>query len=365
MSPVPSIRHQTQPTVTSGRRSRRFRRLRYSLRPVVTFGVFVTAILAVSTGSASAQSPDISIEKSTNGNDADAAPGPTLTAGDPVSWTYEVTVTGQSTMFDLVITDSSGVTPRCDINNDGAVEDRNVHPGPLNPGQSFICTANGSAHAEGVFASTARVVASSFDGTTTYEDSDSSYYTTPPAIVILPAVTIETTVNGVDADTTPGPHIQEGSTVTWNYAVTNTGNVALSDLQVTNSAGIAVDCGGGSSIIVGPIAPGATLSCTSVGTAPAAGSGVQQGVGEAVAVAIHPQTGALAGQTNAKDTAAYTPVQLPGTLAFTGPADYLRRLGFLLWGIGATLWLGGFVLTRRQKIVQHPVKADTGHGDVD
>ncbi|MEM9651152.1 MAG: hypothetical protein AAGA65_03580 [Actinomycetota bacterium] len=319
-------------------------------------------MIAIGGTAASAQSPELRIEKSTNGNDADSAPGPTIEAGEVVTWTYEVTVTGGSTMFDLVVSDSSGVNPQCDINNDGAVEDRHVHPGPLNPGQSFFCTATGTAHAEGLFTSTATVVASSFDGTASYQDSDPSYYTTPQAVVVSPGVAIQTLVNGEDANTAPGPRVQEGEEVIWSYVVSNTGNIALSDIQVTNTAGVPVDCGGGSSVIVGPVDPGGSHTCTSAGTAPVAGSGVQQGVGQANAVAIHPQTGELAGEADAQDAAAYTPVVLPGELAFTGPADAIPRIGFMLWSIGVTLWLGGLVLGRRTERMTVVPAAETTNG---
>ena len=33
--------------------------------------------------------------------------------------------------------------------------------------------------------------------------------------------------NGPDTDTPPGPHVPVGSTVTFTYVVTNTGNVPL------------------------------------------------------------------------------------------------------------------------------------------
>ena len=352
MSPATSTRSPLAVNSSSTRRQPWVRSVGLR-RLLVASALCATVMIAITGGSASAQSPDITIEKSTNGNDADTAPGPTLTAGDPVTWTYEITVTGTDTLFDLVVTDNSGVVPKCDINNDGTVEDRHVHPGPLNPGQSFFCTAAGTAHAEGVFASVATVVASSFDGLTSYQDSDSSYYTTPPAIVITPGVAIETMVNGIDADTAPGPRIQEGETVTWSYVISNTGNVALSDIQVSNTAGIAVDCGGGTSIIVGPLDPGASQTCTSVAPAPAAASGVQQGTGQASAVAIHPQTGALAAQADAQDSAAYTPVQLPGTLAFTGPTDSIPAAGIVLLSTGAALWLGAFALSRRRVAPEH------------
>gem|GEM_PF-2759915 len=50
--------------------------------------------------------PAIRIEKSTNGRDADSAPGPTLTVGDPITWTYVVTNTGNVTLSDIQVRDS-------------------------------------------------------------------------------------------------------------------------------------------------------------------------------------------------------------------------------------------------------------------
>jgi len=52
------------------------------------------------------QGPSIEIEKSTNGQDADSAPGPSLTVGDPITWTYVVTNTGNVTLTNIVVTDS-------------------------------------------------------------------------------------------------------------------------------------------------------------------------------------------------------------------------------------------------------------------
>ena len=52
-----------------------------------------------------------------------------------------------------------------------------------------------------------------------------------------PAINIVTMTNGQDADTPPGPSVPVGSTVTWTYVVTNTGNVALTNVQITDDRG--------------------------------------------------------------------------------------------------------------------------------
>ena len=50
-----------------------------------------------------------------------------------------------------------------------------------------------------------------------------------------PAIDIEKTVNGIDADNPPGPEFQVGDKVTIEYVVTNTGDVKLSNIVVTDS----------------------------------------------------------------------------------------------------------------------------------
>ncbi|MDD2754752.1 MAG: choice-of-anchor E domain-containing protein, partial [Methanothrix sp.] len=47
------------------------------------------------------QTPSIAIKKYTNGYDAPSVPGPYINVGDPVTWTYEVTNTGNVELHDI------------------------------------------------------------------------------------------------------------------------------------------------------------------------------------------------------------------------------------------------------------------------
>lgn len=58
---------------------------------------------------------------------------------------------------------------------------------------------------------------------------DMGIYPTPK-----PKIEIETSTNGIDADTATGPEIAFGGDVTWSYVVKNSGNVPLINVQITD-----------------------------------------------------------------------------------------------------------------------------------
>jgi len=103
--------------------------------------------------------PGIAIEKHTNGEDADSAPGPTIAVGDPITWTYVVTNTGGATLTNIVVTDS-------DLGTVGIITS-------LAPGASQTLTKTGTA-VVGQYANTGTATVSY--GGTTYSDSDDSHY---------------------------------------------------------------------------------------------------------------------------------------------------------------------------------------------
>jgi hypothetical protein len=76
--------------------------------------------------------PSVSIRKSTNGDDANDAPGPSITVGSPVAWTYEVTNNGTMALTGVVVADDRSVAVSCPSTS-------------LGVGQSMTCTGSGVA----------------------------------------------------------------------------------------------------------------------------------------------------------------------------------------------------------------------------
>ncbi|WP_049890919.1 DUF7507 domain-containing protein [Methanohalobium evestigatum] len=170
--------------------------------------------------------PGIDIEKSTNGDDADTPTGPELTVGDTVTWTYTVNNTGNVPIENVQVTDSvTGVNPvyqSGDTNGDDVLQ--------LN--ETWIYEATGTVK-EGQYENVGDV-SGDYAGQTVVDDDPSHYIGEVPFEPNL-GIDIEKSTNGQDADTPTGPEIETGNQVTWTYTVTNTGNVPLENVQVTDS----------------------------------------------------------------------------------------------------------------------------------
>ena len=167
--------------------------------------------------------PDIHIEKSTNGQDADSPTGPYIAVGSSVTWTYTVTNTGDVPLSNIVVTDDqAGVTPEYqsgDTNTDDI----------LDTTETWIYQATGTAVA-GQYANQGTATGDFMS--TTVDDTDPSHYFGADI-----DIHIEKATNGQDADTPTGPVVLVDSLVTWTYTVTNPGNVPLSNVTVTDSVG--------------------------------------------------------------------------------------------------------------------------------
>ena len=104
--------------------------------------------------------PKVEITKTTNGEDANEAPGPTIFVGSPVTWQYVVRNAGTIELTNIKVVDDRNVTVTC--------------PGTtLAAGQSMTCTGSGTA-VEGQYRNVGTVTANSTSGSVT--DADPSHY---------------------------------------------------------------------------------------------------------------------------------------------------------------------------------------------
>lgn len=104
--------------------------------------------------------PEIRVEKSTNGEDADQAPGPKVPVGSPVTWQYVVTNTGNVPLTGVVVTDDKVGTITCGQT-------------ALAVGESMTCSASGTATL-GQYTNVATATASWSAGVV--GDTDASHY---------------------------------------------------------------------------------------------------------------------------------------------------------------------------------------------
>ncbi len=192
------------------------------------------------------------LEKRTEGHDADFPPGPSLQAGDVVTWTYEVSNPGPEAVTNLAVTDDQGVTVTCPQTT-------------LAPRESVTCTGSGTV-GFGPYANVGTATAQLPMGGLV-SDSDPSHYTGP-------LLRLEKRTNGEDADAPPGPTVLVGSAVTWTYELTNFGESTLTEVSVSDDQGVTVSCPGTT------LAAGEMMTCTAGGTAQ---SGQYANVGTATA----------------------------------------------------------------------------------
>ncbi len=195
----------------------------------------------------------IDLVKMTNGIHADSPPGPTVSIGTSVQWSYIVTNTGTMDLTGITVVDSRGVAVSCPKTT-------------LAPAESMTCTASGIAEAC-QYSNVATAQGRPATGEPVSAQDSSYYFGRHNA-----AITIVKRTNGEDANVPPGPSITVGSAVQWTYAVTNTGDVTLTNVTVSDDR-TSVTCPKTT------LAPSESMTCTASGTAIA---GVQRNLGTAV-----------------------------------------------------------------------------------
>ena len=168
--------------------------------------------------------PKISIVKKINGDDANTIPGVEVPKGSTMNITFEVSNTGNALLNNILVTDDKISLITCPKTS-------------LNPAEVMTCTATLAApdpiiqHTNN--ASVTSQALTLRNGTvpplSTADDKANAYTKATPAVKIIKKI------NGQDVNTAPGIYVSNGSIMNITFEVTNTGDVKLEQVNVTDN----------------------------------------------------------------------------------------------------------------------------------
>ncbi len=166
--------------------------------------------------------------------------------GDTITYDFAVTNNGNVTLTDVTINDASAGLSAISCTG-----------GPITslaPGATVDCTATYTVTQADLDAGSV-TNSSSASGTA----PDSSTVTSGTSTVTVDATQSPSLL--IDKTTTTSTYSAVGDTITYDFAVTNNGNVTLTDVTINDAlAGLsAISCTGGP---ITSLAPGATVDCT-------------------------------------------------------------------------------------------------------
>jgi hypothetical protein len=221
--------------------------------------------------------PAFTIEKLTNGYD-----GKDILTGQPITWTYKVTNTGNIDLTNLQVKDDNG-TP-ANTSDDFVVGSIASLPVGSNQTLQKASTAITGAYAN--IGTASNTYTDGVGNSTPLSATDPSNY-----FGANPALTINKLTNGFD-----GKKILAGRPITWTYEVTNTGNVNLANVQVKDDNGTPANTS--DDFVVGTIASLAAGQSTTLQKASTAVAGPYTNIG----TASNTYTDGLGNSTNVSAT---------------------------------------------------------------
>jgi hypothetical protein len=181
-----------------------------------------------------------------------------ILVGHGILWTYTVTNTGNVALADVTVTDDNGTVDDSDAGNGDETLDDTVFVYAdlvsgdandnelLDTGETWVFEKTGTA-GTGTYSNTATAEGSYTDTaehTETVDAEDTSSYFGADASIAIDKTTQDTTDPDGDVLDDAG-NILVGHGILWTYTVTNTGNVALADVTVTDDNGTVDDSNAG------------------------------------------------------------------------------------------------------------------------
>jgi len=190
------------------------------------------------------QLPELTLEKASANTSFD-------TVGDVLSYTYTIVNTGNVLVSDVVVSDDKIASVVCDVASIGN-GDAN-----LDPGETVVCTADYSVTQADLDAGE---VLNNASATATPAGGS----LTPPTDSVTISADQQPAMETVKTATDVNFELP-GDVTTYEYVVTNTGNVTLTDpINVTDNLISSVSC---PVLPAGGLVPGAALTCTAQYTA--------------------------------------------------------------------------------------------------
>ena len=185
------------------------------------------------------QLPELTLDKASTDTSFDAV-------GDVLSYTYTIVNTGNVLVSDVAVSDDKIASVACDVAAIGNGDDN------LDPGETVICTADYTVTQAdldtGEVINNASATATPAGGTLT-----------PPTDSVTIAADQEPAMETVKTATDTNFELP-GDITTYEYVVTNTGNVTLTDpIVVTDNLIATINC---PALPASGLAPNASLTCT-------------------------------------------------------------------------------------------------------
>ncbi len=300
--------------------------------------------------------PSIAMVKDVDGQHVPTGTGPFIPEGSPVTFTYLVTNTGNVTLGDVTLIDSVLGPITC--------------PQPsLAPGGSMTCTGTQDSAVAGQQTNTANVTGQPVDNTGTPFGSPVTATDMGNYFGATPAITLVKNVNGQHEPDAPGLNVPLGNPVTFTYLITNTGNVTLDPVALTDSVLGTITCPATS------LTPGDSMTCTAPGGNAALGNHQNtatvtgQGVDDSGKPVGPPVTDSDTGNYFANQaTPEIVTTPSPGGVVGTGISDSARVSGglnpsgtvtFNLYAPGDTTCAGNPVFTSTNPLSAGSATSDT------
>jgi uncharacterized repeat protein (TIGR01451 family) len=260
--------------------------------------------------------PGIDLEKATNGLDSDTGPGEDLLVGDDVTFTYVVRNTGNVDLVGVSVSDNIIGSIACPQNT-------------LDVNESMTCEVSTTV-LEGNYVNTGTASGTPVDADgqvlgAPVTDSDPSHHR--GVLPLEAGINLEKDTNGEDADEPTGPRLVVGELATFTYVVTNTGNIELTDVIVTDDDADVIGQAPGFVCRIDLIGVGEAESCTATRVVT---EGQYVNIGSVSAQPVDPQGENVGGRITDED-----PSHHVGEVQ--GPACTTSIRGIRMWAGGATV----------------------------